>query len=519
LASLVGALLLVAVGIAGAGPNAVAGAAKDAVTILVAAAAELDPARQGDIDSARVGAQLFETLTAIDPTLTVRPALAGSWDLFEGGRRIVFHMRSGLTFSDGTPLTGADVVRSWLRIVDPNRPSPLASLMFDVRGAQSYANGQSSSVSQVDLRSRGLDVEVGLDRPAADFPAIVSSPTFAVVPPGIDTDPAVLHAGSGFVASGAYRLSAVTSTELTLTANDRYWAGQPAIGTVHLLTTLGGGSPVQAFEDGKLDYTPIGDDDAGWIRYDATLGPELRTVPSAGVTYYGFDTTRPPFSDVRVRQAFAWAVDWPRIVQLGSGGSAIPATSMVPPGIPGRSTTDFAPRHDPVAARAALAAAGYPGGAGFPAVTLVTTGGGYDGAVLADLQRELGISVGFESLDSADYYPRLADDTPQFWALGWVADYPGPNDFLGLLLGSRSSNDYGRWTSSDFDLAIRDAGAATDPSVARTAYDRAEAIVQTEVPVIPVAYGSGFALSRGGLLGATESGLGILRLAGLAWSP
>ncbi|HSS35510.1 MAG TPA: ABC transporter substrate-binding protein, partial [Patescibacteria group bacterium] len=196
---------------------------------------------------------------------------------------------------------------------------------------------------------------------------------------------------------------------------------------------------------------------------------------------------------------------------------AIPATSMVPPGIPGRSERDFGPKHDPAAARAALAAAGYPGGAGFPTVTLVG-GTGYDEAIIAELKRELGVDVSFETLDSGPFFDRLASDPPAFWSLGWVADYPSPNDFLGLLLSTGSSNDYGRWSSKPFDAAIAAAGAATDPAKVRAAFDTAEEVVQADVPVVPLAYGTGYALARDGLLGATESGLGILRLAGLAWT-
>ena len=504
---------------AGLGGGTARGAGRDDVSILTGTPAELDPALQGDIASARVSAQLFESLTAIDPSLAVRPALATSWSILDGGRRVVFQLRSGLAFSDGTPLTGSDVVRSWLRIIDPRRPSPLASLMADVVGAEAYRTGQSTDPSSVGLTANGTTVEVRLTRPAADFPSIVSSPTFAVVPPGLTgSSPAVLAPGSGFVGSGAYTLSAATDSELTLTANSHYWAGRPPIGTVHLLTTLGGKSPVDEFNAGDLDYTPIGDDDASWIRYDATLGPDLRTVPSAAVTYYGFDASRPPFDDVRVRQAFAWAIDWKRIVALTGGSATLPATSMVPPGIPGRSERDFGPVHDPAAARAALAAAGFPGGAGFPDVTLVTGGSTYDQAILADLKRELGITVHYEGMQNDQYFARLGADPPAFWALGWVADYPGPNDFLGLLLGTGSGDNYGRWSSADFDAAIGAAGATTDAAAVRTAYDRAETIVQHDVPVIPVSYDAGYALARHGLLGATESGLGILRLAGLAWS-
>jgi oligopeptide transport system substrate-binding protein len=518
---LAAAIVLTSIGLSAAGTPGIGAApvraAGDAVTIYTGEPAEIDPALQGDIASARVGAQLFESLTAIDPSLTVRPALAGSWDVLDGGRRIVFHLRPGLSFSDGSPLGAADVVRSWLRIIDPGRPSPLASLMTDVVGAADHLHGLSTDPGSVGLTAAGNDVEVQLTRPAADFPAIVSGPTFAVVPPSLVSGPYTLDPGTTFVGSGAYILTATSGTELTLTANDHYWAGPPAIRTVHLLTSLGGQSPVQMFEDASLDYTPVGDFDAAWIRYDRTLGPALRSVPSASVTYYGFDTSRPPFDDVRVRQSFARAVDWKRIVTLGSGGSAIPATSMVPPGIPGRSDRDFSPQTDPNVARAALAAAGYPGGAGFPEVTLVTSGGGYDEAVLADLQRVLGVTVRYEAMEGDAYFSRLATDPPAFWALGWVADYPGPNDFLGLLLGTGNSNNYGHWSSPEFDAAIAAAGAASDPTAVRAAYDTAEGVVQRDAPVVPVSYEAGYALARSGLLGATESGLGILRLAGLAW--
>jgi ABC-type transport system substrate-binding protein len=132
----VAATLLVRASTAGPGTaDTVAAATKDTVKILIGAAGTLDPAAQGDIGSAAVSAQLFESVTAFDPQLQVRPALAASWDLLDGGRRIVFHMRPGLTFSDGSPLTSKDVVRSWLRIVDPAHPSPLVSLMADVDGA------------------------------------------------------------------------------------------------------------------------------------------------------------------------------------------------------------------------------------------------------------------------------------------------------------------------------------------------------------------------------------------------
>jgi ABC-type oligopeptide transport system substrate-binding subunit len=152
-------------------------------------------------------------------------------------------------------------------------------------------------------------------------------------------------------------------------------------------------------------------------------------------------------------------------------------------------------------------------------VTLLDGGSPYDRAVIAELQRELGITVRSETMDFSDYFDRLDTDPPRMWFLSWVADYPGRNDFLGVLLGTGSTNDYGRWSSAEFDAAIADALGAADEATASAAFDRAESIVQRDAPVIPVTYGTGWALARSGLLGADQNGLGAVRLAGLAWSP
>jgi oligopeptide transport system substrate-binding protein len=497
-----------------------AATAGDPVRILAGKPTSLDPAVQGDAGSAAISAQLFESLTAFDADLTLRPALAESWRFDDSGRTITFHLRPDLVFSDGTPLRPSDVTRSWLRLIDPATPSPLASLALDIQGADAYLRGQSADPSSVGLHPDDAtnDLTVDLVRAASDFPNIVAGPTFAVVPPRVGQDPGALLPGNGFVASGGYTLSGSTDTSLTLAANSQYWAGVPAIDTIELIEDLGGRSEVAAFEAGELDYAPIGSFDAAWIAYDETLGPQLRDVGSLSVQYYGFDTTRPPFDDVRVRRAVGSAVDWRRIAALaGSDGSVQVANSMVPPGIPGRSERDFLPVYDPAAARQELADAGYPGGTGFPATTLMTSAGGFDEAIIAEVKRELGVSIHLETMGDG-YFDRLATEPPQMWTLGWVADYPGRNDFLGVLLGSGASNNYGRWSSAAFDAAIAEAGSATDQAAASEAYDRAEGIVRDDVPVVPVTYSSGWALSRNGLLGAIQNGLGIVRMAGLAWA-
>ncbi len=506
------ALLISAVGSHHLGSPATAAARTD-VIIAQGAPTTFDPALQSDIGSAAFSAQVFESLTAFDLGLNLRPALAASWDVSDSGRQVIFHLRHGLAFSDGKPITGADVVGSWLRVIDPRRPSQLASLFMDVHGAADYVQGKAAA-DGVGLRADGLDVTVDLDRPGADFPAIVASPTFAVVPSQVWRD----HVNPDQIdvpSSGAYVVSKQTAAEITLGANSHYWAEPPAVPTIHLLNDIGGRSPVAAFQAGDVDYTGISSADAAWIRYDNDLGPQLRVVPSLSLAYVGFTADRPPFDDPRVRQAFAAAVDWTRITNLASIGDEVPADSMVPRGVAGGGDKSWLPAHDPARARQLLSDAGFPGGAGFPSIAFASGGISEAEGIAEDLHSELGITIRIEEL--SDQFDRLHTDPPAMWTLGWVADYPGANDFLGVLLGTGSSNNYGRWSSASFDGAINDALATRDPTAAQMAFERALAIVRDAAPVVPLTYSDGWALSRTGLLGAGQNGLGIMRMAGLAW--
>ncbi len=501
-------------------PAQAAGATHSAgtVTILAGAPASIDPAYHGDLGSASFVSQLYESLTAVDSSLTIRPALASSWTIENGGKRVVFTLRDGLTFSDGTPLTASDVVHSWRRLFRPGDASPLASLIADVVGARDLLSGRSTDTSTLGVHADGdLRVVVDLERGGGDLPAIVSSAPFAIVPPGVGDAEIVPEPGNQ-VGSGGYVLSSMDDTSIVLTANPHYWAGPPAIETVRMITTLAGESPVDAFAAGDVDVTPIGFLDAGWIAYDRRLGPSLRSDPSLSVTYYGFDTTRPPFSDARVRQAFAQAVDWRRLAQLDEPGSSVPATGLVPAGMPGAPEGDYLPPYDPAGARQQLADAGYADGASLGPISFIASGGGYDRAIVAMLEDNLGVDIAYSTMDFDAYQARLASDPPQIWSLSWVADFPGPNDFLGVLLGTGSTANQGGWSSPAFDAAIADATSAANPADATAGYARAEGIVRDEVPVVPVSYGTSFSLVRDGLLGATQNGLGIMRLAGLAWS-
>lgn len=473
-----------------------------------------DPAAAGDAGSGNTIAQVFEGLTAFDVTSNVQPALADSWLPSDDGRQITFHLRPGIVYSDGTPITAQHVVDSWLRLIDPSAPSPLASLLDDVVGATDYRRG-AADANSVGLRADGDNVIVDLRRPATYFISVTASPSLAVVPPSM-----VGRLGAGppgdIVVSGAYVPSISDPTFIRLTGNPNYWAGLPALDVVDLVVDYQNRTSIAAFDAADVDYTGIAGADASWIAYDERLGPLLRHSVAFNVSYYGFDTTVPPFDRSEVRLAFAKAVDWDRMVRLADG---IPATSMVPIGVPGRDEGDHRPTFDPGAARDLLEQAGYPGGVGFPTVLLGTYGVGFEETVAAELEENLGVQVDVEALDFSDYIRRQhGPGSPGIWTLSWSADYPHPHDFLGLLLETGSSSNDGRWSNAGYDALLADAAAVADLDEQAQIYAQAQEILETEAPVVPLAYGESWALSRDGLLGAIENGVGIIRIAGLAWA-
>ncbi len=475
-----------------------------------------DPAAITDGLSAQVLTQVFEGLTVLDAGSHVRPALAESWRLEEDGRRLVFELRDGLAFSDGTPLDADDVRRSWLRVLDPAAPSPLSSLLDDVAGAAAYARGE-GSVDDVGIRADGRTLTLQFERPASYFPSVAAVPTLAIVPPTIERLAAGPQPELDFAASGAYVPLEQEQGRIRLEANERYWAGRAPMARVTVVTDDGGRSSVDVFDDGAVDWTRVAAADASWIRYDRYLGPQLRHTDEMAVDLLGFDTTSPPFDDPGVRRAVAMAVDWRRLAALDGGDDPLP-TSIVPPGVVGRPEGDFLLPYDPDAARAELTAAGYPDGAGFPTVSLATYGVGPAEAIAADLGRELGIEVAVERRPFEEHSQLLDRDTPDLWTLAWSADYPHAHDFLGLLLLGDSSANVSGWSDPAYDELVDAAAATADEAEQARLYAEAQAIVRDSVPLISLGYGSSWWLSREGLRGDAISGVGLLRYAGLEWN-
>jgi oligopeptide transport system substrate-binding protein len=324
------ALLAVILALSTGTTTHLAHAAGPALRFLGGSPGTLDPAFIGAASDVQFLLQLYAGLTRLDETGEPYPSLASGWQISPDGLTYEFTIRPDLTFSDGSPLTADDVRRSWLRLLDPATRSTAPDVLNVIRGASDRLAG-SAEESEVGIEAPdATTLIVTLRHPAAYFLDIVATPSTFVVPRTADATP-TWQTADAFVGSGPYVVDGRDGSDVVLRANDRYVAGPPPIDEVRWVTLAG--DPVTAFADGQVDLAGVPGWDATWIAYDPDLGRRLLRAEPLTISYFGFDTTRPPFDDPDVRRAFSLALDRDRLVPLAEGASSQPAGSLVPPAI------------------------------------------------------------------------------------------------------------------------------------------------------------------------------------------
>ncbi len=472
----------------------------------------LDPAYIADAADVQLLLQLYAGLTRLDESGEPYPSLASGWEISDDGLTYDFAIREGLTFSDGTPLVAEDVRRSWLRLLDPEAGATAPDVLNVVEGASERLAGE---VDEEDVGIEAPDdatLIVRLRHPASYFLDIVATPATFVVPPGADTTDG-WQTADAFVGSGPYVLDGTEGTDLVLRANDRYVAGPPSIDEIRWMSVIDGDTAT-AFEAGQVDLAQVPGWDATWIAYDASLGPRLNAAEPLTVTYFGFDTTQPPFDDARVRRAFALALDRERLVPLAEGASSTAASSLVPPAIwPEGFEPEIA--HDAEEAARLLDEAGYEDRSDLGPIVVNGSGLGVEPAV-AVWREVLGVEVEIETMEFGDFLTVLDTQPPQLFTISWIADYPSPHSIYSLLLEPGAVSNYGDWRDEEFAALLEDAARAPEEEVGE-AYDAVDAFVAQEAPVIPWAYGETWWLVADGLRGVGNLTIGLLDFGGVSW--
>ena len=474
----------------------------------------LDPAFIADQSDVQLLLQLYAGLTRLDERGRPYPSLASGWVVSDDELSVTFTLRDDLRFSDGSPLTAADVRRSWLRLLDPEVGALAPDVLSVIEGATERRAGGASE-DEVGIEAPADDtLVVHLRHPAGYFPAVVATPTTFVVPRKADASPN-WQSVDGFIGSGPYVVDAIDGTDLVLRANKEYVAGPPPIDEVRFVGDLDT-DPVTAFAGGALDLVGIGSYDAGWIAYDRELGRSLHRGAASTIQFFGFDTTAPPFDDVRVRRAFLLALDRERLVALSQGTAATPASSIVPPAVqPPDWPVEF--EHDAAEAARLLDEAGYQDRADLGTITV--NGTGLDvGPTVATWRDVLGVDVAIENMDFGDYLAQLDEGVAApIYTINWIIDYPSPQALYGLLLAPGAGSNYGRWADDEFASLLDAAASESDPAAQAAAYAAVDARVDEEAPVIPWSYGETWWLARDGLNGLGDLTLGLIDFGRVSW--
>jgi ABC-type transport system substrate-binding protein len=446
----------------------------------------LDPAlTHGGPDSAL--GHIFSGLVTLDPTLQVQPELAAGWDVSADGRIYTFYLRRNAQFHDDRSVTAQDVVASWERAAHPDTGSDtVLTYLGDIVGVADMAAGQADNISGL----RVLDdytLEVTLQEPVVYFLQKLAYPVAYVVDRETVDRPNWEYEPNG---TGPFKLETWRDDDLmVLTRHDGYYLEPAQVRQVVL--NLGPGLSLSRYEQGQIDLVGIGGPTLARAQDpNDPLAAQLQTAVSLCTDVLGLNNQLPPFDDLRVRQAFNYAVDKELLIRTFSDGNALPATGALPPGMPGYSAN---PKrgypYNPEKARQLLAEAGYTDPSQFPVLTFTTSGygdvGAFETAVITMWQENLGVTIQPQVLDPFDYYNALYDgETGHIFQSGWCADYPDPQNFLDILYHSGSAQNLGGYSNPALDAQLEAARVERDTAVRMAHYQQIEEQLTADAPVI-----------------------------------
>jgi oligopeptide transport system substrate-binding protein len=410
--------------------------------------------------------------------------------------QFTFTLRDGLQWSDGTPITAHDYEYSWKRVLLLETASEMVTAMYPIAGAQAAAE---SSGPIDDVAVKAVDdkrLVVDLAGPTPYFPLLAAAWTFYPVPRHVieQFGHAWVEAGN-IVCNGPYILTEWNHDQsLTLERNPNYVGAKPTITRCDY--TLFDDPVAQAlvpFENDELDQAQVGPADFERAKADPTLSSLLQVFPSSGTRFIIFDTTNPPTDDPRVRQALSMAIDRKTLADKILKGVVTATGVMLPPDIPGYNPRS-ALGEDVAEAKALLAEAGFPDGAGFPQMTMIYTAtDAIEKTCSAYLQsawkQHLGIDIPLEGLEDKaweDWYNSLQTTPFNLYITLWHSNWRDPANWHNQLFASSADFLHARWKNAEFDTLVNDARGLPDPEPRVAMYERAEAVLNRDAAFIPL---------------------------------
>jgi ABC-type oligopeptide transport system substrate-binding subunit len=453
----------------------------------------LDPTMATDSMSGCVIDQLFSGLVELSPEMGVVPDVVRSWEVLDGGREYVFHLRDDVRWSDGKPVTAGDFEFAWKRALDPaTGPGPAYALYY-IKGAEAFHLGEVSDPDSVGARSLDeVTLKVVLEEPIGFLLHLLTDTAYYPVPrEAVQTYGEAWAEVENIVTNGPFRLAAWQRGESALLVRNPEYHGhfggnlQQAVLSLH-------DDPIgqmEKYEADGLDVTQLWDLPLPeWDRVRQRHTDEYITGPAQGTCFLAFDVSRPPFDDARVRRALALAIDRETLADVVTRGYYSPATGgFVPPTMPGHSPGIGLP-HDPEGARQLLAEAGYSTGRGFPTVDLLLyrafteSVGEY---LQAQWRENLGIEIRCETVELSLFRNRLDGESPHILVDEYEVSCPDPD----WVLKANVIHSYGGWTPpNSYDTLMEEARRIADPEERMRLYGQADRVLVEEAAILPLTY-------------------------------
>ena len=455
----------------------------------------MDPGAMTDVSSQAVASLIYNGLVKqvySDQTkkFSIVPDLAaGMPAVSKGGLVYTFTIRKDALFSDGTPVTAQDVVYSINRALSPAEKSPVASFyLTDIVGSGEVAAGKAKTCKG--LKASGRDtVVITLDKPVAYFLYSFTYPTAWVlkqnVAPGatLTTNPALVVGTGPFMLKGGtwhYR------SQITLVPNPHFYNAKnikltevdiPFIGTVNTAFT--------AYRSGQY---PIAAVPAAEVA-SYTSKPEFHQAPMLGDLWYAMNPKIAPFDNVHFRRAIAFAVNRDAIVNGVEHGTQVRLDGWYPSGIMGFDPTigRRVPHYDPAIAKKELALA-MTTMKSIPVIQLEFPSETEDWARdAAQVQRDLkavGITMTLKPTPGTTWGGDVNNRKTPFILNNWFDDYPDPQDFSEVIIGTGGVTNAGNYSNPQVDALFARADMEHDTATREKLYKQAQDIIMNDAAVV-----------------------------------
>ncbi|MDB6371197.1 ABC transporter substrate-binding protein [Photorhabdus bodei] len=446
----------------------------------------------------------------------INPDLAVSWEA-KDNKVWLFHLRKGIKWSDGSPITAHDVVFSWRRLVDPKIASPYGSYLgnMHVVNAKDIVAGKKKTDELGVKALDNLTLEVTLEQPVSYFLQMLAYPVMVPI-----SQKAVEKYGEKwthsdvFVSSGPFKLSEwVVNEKVVGIRNSQYWdSAHTVINKVTYLPIASETADINRYLAGEIDITK-NIPSILFKSLKAKLGNQVRITPALGVYYYDFNNKKAPFNDFRVRQALNLALDKEIIANKVLGQGQEPAYNHTPPNTGGMNLgqPDYASWTQQARiekARKLLNEAGYNKDNPLKFKLLYNTSEEHKRIAIAATsmwKKSLDVDITLQNQERKAMLDVIHQGNFEMVRYARIADYDNPASFLNNFV-TDSSNNTLLYSNHTYDDLINKAKATND----RKYFQQAEDILAKDVPAIPVYYYIGVRLVKPYIGGYYMSPLGFV---------